>query len=431
MRALTNGMGRRYMGMRRIHLFRILAGAAGLWAVTGCQLNQPQPQAAPMPPQNAPFMLGVDVLASRNFDLLRGKRVGLICNHTSMTGRGEMTRSLFQRALGPQLTALYAPEHGIDGTVGAGIHVSTRRDAVTGLTVYSLYGPTRKPTPQMLAPIDVLVFDLQDIGCRSYTYVSTMVVAMEAAAENGKEFVVLDRPNPMGGWRVEGPPLEAKWKSFVGQIPVPYVHGMTAGELAMMTAGSHWINRVPRLNVVKMQGWNRGMVWQDTGLRWYRTSPNIPYAVSPQYYVSTGILGGGSAVDIGIGTENPFGYAGASGVNPNAMLAACQRFGMPGVSFTPYTKKDFGGVRLNIHPRAQANLTALDVLMLGELNRLSGGKVLGRTSGSKLNLFHKVYGSESLYRDLMRGVPASRIVASWEGYNQSFRGQRQRYLLYP
>lgn len=375
-------------------------------------------------------MLGIDFLAARNFDLLRGKRVGLITNHTSMTGRGEMTRVAMQRALGSSFTALYAPEHGIDGTIGAGIHVSTRRDHVTGLTVYSLYGPTRKPTPQMLAPIDVLVFDLQDIGCRSYTYISTMAVAMEACAENGKQFVVLDRPNPMGGWRVEGPPLEPKWKSFVGQIPVPYVHGMTAGELAMMTCAKRWISSVPRMNVVRMQGWQRGMTWQDTGLRWYRTSPNIPHATSPFYYVATGILGGAAAVDIGIGTENPFGYAGGSGVNPQSLLSACQRWNMPGVGFFPYSRNGFGGVRLNIHPQARADLTGLDVMLLAEINRLSGGKTLARTTGSKLNLFHKVYGSESLYDQLRRGVPASRIVSGWSGWVSSFRNDRQRHLLY-
>lgn len=408
---------------------RIVSAFTALILVS-CQMPAPQvyqPQAA----QVGPFMLGVDVLASRGFDLIRGKRVGLITNHTSLTGRGERTRTVMQRALGSNLTALYAPEHGIDGTIGAGIHVSTRRDSVTGLTVYSLYGPTRKPTPAMLAPIDVLVFDLQDIGCRSYTYISTMIVAMEAAAENGKQFVVLDRPNPMGGWRVEGPPLESKWKSFVGQIPVPYVHGMTAGELAMMACSRGWVSRVPRLDVVKMQGWHRGMVWQDTGLRWHPTSPNIPHATSPFYYVTTGILGGATSVDIGIGTENPFGYAGGSGVNPNALLAYCQRLNTPGVSFAPYSKNDFGGVRLSINPRATADLTALDVLLLAEINRLSGGKVVGRMSGSKLNLFNKVYGSESLYSDLRRGVPAMSIVSRWQGYNQSFRSQRQRFLLYP
>jgi uncharacterized protein YbbC (DUF1343 family) len=205
---------------------------------------------------------------------------------------------------------------------------------------------------------------------------------------------------------------------------------MTAGELAMMTGAQRWITRTPRLNVVKMQGWSRNMTWQDTGRRWYRTSPNIPYATSPQYYVATGILGGASAVDIGIGTENPFGYAGASGVNPQSMLAACQRFGMSGVSFSPYTKGDFGGVRLSIHPRAAADLTALDVLMLDTLNRLSGGRVMNRMSGGKLNLFHKVYGSESLYNNLRSGVPTSRIVAGWSGWVNSFRNARQRHLLY-
>ncbi len=411
-------------------VFLRLAAAFVTLLIAGCQTPAPQvyqPQAA----QTGPFMLGIDVLASRGFDLLRGKRVGLITNQTSMTGRGERTRTAMQRALGPNLVALYAPEHGIDGTIGAGLHVSTRRDNVTGLIVYSLYGPTRKPTPAMLAPIDVLVFDLQDIGCRSYTYISTMIVAMEAAAECGKQFVVLDRPNPLGGWRVEGPPLESKWKSFVGQIPVPYVHGMTAGELAMMAASRGWMAHAPRLDVVKMQGWSRGMVWQDTGLHWYQTSPNIPHATSPFYYVATGILGGAAAVDIGIGTENPFGYAGGSGVNPQALLAYCQHLNTPGVSFAPYAKEGFGGVRLSIHPRATADITALDVLLLSEINRLSGGKVIGRMSGAKLNLFNKVYGSESLYSDLRRGVPATSIVARWQGYNQSFHSQRQRFLLYP
>jgi uncharacterized protein YbbC (DUF1343 family) len=416
--------------MLSTRVFFKAVSSLALLALVSCQMPTPQ-VAQPQPGYGGAFMLGVDVLASRGFDLLRGKRVGLITNHTSLTARGERTRTVFQRALGANFTALYAPEHGIDGNIGAGIHVSTRRDSVTGLTVYSLYGPTRKPTPAMLAPIDVLVFDLQDIGCRSYTYISTMIVAMEAAAENGKQFVVLDRPNPLGGWRVEGPPLEAKWKSFVGQIPVPYVHGMTAGELAMMACARGWVSRVPRLDVVKMQGWSRGMVWQDTGLRWYQTSPNIPHATSPFYYVATGILGGATSVDIGIGTENPFGYAGGSGINPNALLAYCQRLNTPGVTFSPYSKNGFGGVRIHIHPRNTTDLTALDVLLLAEINRLSGGKVVSRMSGSKLNLFNKVYGSESLYSDLRRGVPATSIIARWQGWNQSFRSQRQRFLLYP
>lgn len=399
---------------------------ACLLCLVGCQFAGPSGPAA-----SGPFLLGIDFLASRQFDLLRGKRVGLITNHTSMTGRGEKTRVAMQRALGDQLRALYAPEHGIDGTIGAGIHVSTRKDSVTGLTVYSLYGPTRKPTPAMLAPIDVLVFDLQDIGCRSYTYISTLAVAMEAAAESGKEFVVLDRPNPLGGWRVEGPPLEPRWKSFVGQVPVPYVHGLTTGELAMMIAGQKWISSVPRLRVVRLQGWNRSMLWRDTGLRWYRTSPNIPHADSPAYYVATGMLGGASAVDIGIGTGNPFGFAGARGVNPDAFVAACRRWNLPGVHFHPYSRNGFGGARLEIDLRTSADLTALDVLLIAELQRQSGGKVLAGMSKDKLNLFHKVYGSDRLYHDLKRGVSPASIIGSWKRSVDAFRSQRQRYLLYP
>ncbi len=376
-------------------------------------------------------MLGIDVLASRNFDLLRGKRVGLITNHTSYTSRGERSRSVMQRALGGQLTTLFGPEHGIYGTETAGKRVRDQRDSVTGLPVYSLHGDYRKPQPWMLKNVDVLVFDVQDIGARSYTYISTMAVSMEAAAENGKGFIVLDRPNPLGGWRVEGPPLEARWKSFVSQIPVPYVHGMTTGELAMMIASQRWISRVPRLDVVKMQGWQRSMIWQDTGLTWHATSPNIPYATSPANYVATGILGSAAAADVGIGWGNPFAYAGASGVSPQAMYAAARNWGFAGVGMAPYSRSGFGGVQLSINPRTAGDLTALDVYLLAELNRLSGGKVIGRMSGDKLNLFNKVYGSDSLYHNLRRGVPASSIVAGWRISTAAFRSQRQRYLLYP
>jgi len=405
---------------------RYLLSAVAAVLMASCTTPEPKVSA---PAHSGPFRLGIDVLAGNNFDLLRGRRVGLICNQTSMNGAGSMTRVAMKRA-GVNLVALYAPEHGIDGSIGAGIHVSTRRDSVTGLTVYSLYGDTRKPTPAMLAPIDIMLFDLQDIGCRSYTYISTMAVAMEACAESGKEFVVLDRPNPLGGFRIEGPPVEPRWKSFVSQINVPYVHGMTTGELAMMINGEGWITRKPRLRVVRMGGWNRGMMWGDTGLRWHQTSPNIPYANSAAYYVATGILGGTSGVDVGIPSDNPFGYAGASGVNAQAFTAYCQRLGMSGVGFSPYSRNGFGGAKLSINPRAGASLTALDVYMLAELNRMKGGAILNRMKGDQLSLFNKVYGSESLRRDLQRGVPASRIVASWRGFEESFRGQRQKYLLY-
>jgi uncharacterized protein YbbC (DUF1343 family) len=353
----------------------------------------------------------------------------LITNQTSITGSGVPTRVAMKRA-GVNLVALFAPEHGIDGTVIAGRKFGNQRDRLTGLPVYSLYGSTRKPTPQMLAGIDMLVFDLQDIGVRSYTYISTMIVSMEACAENRKEFTVLDRPNPLGGLRVEGPPVTSGWKSFVSQVPTPYVHGMTAGELAMMACGDGWIRR-PHLHVVKMQGWNRGMIWPDLGLPWHRTSPNIPNAMSPFYYATTGMLGGTSGGDVGIGTGNPFCYAGAvNGINPRALAASASRWGFRGVSFSPYSGRNGSGVRLGIDPRTPSSLTALGVFLLAEVNRMNGGAPVSRMHGDQLSLFNKVYGSDSLYRNLRRGVPASSIVASWAGYENSFRAHRQRYLLY-
>ena len=415
--------------MRSLAPLRVLF-VSMLALITGCQMPV-NPVSGQVPMSGGPFMLGVDVLSRNQFDLLRGKRVGLITNHTSYTSNGEMTRVAFRRALGANLTTLFAPEHGLDGREKAGKNISNRRDPVTGLMAYSLHGDYRKPQPFMLKNVDVLVFDVQDIGCRSYTYISTMAVSMEAAAENGKAFVVLDRPNPLGGWRVEGPPREATWKSFVGQIAIPYVHGMTIGELAMMMCSNRLISSVPRLNVVKMQGWQRNMLWQNTGLRWRATSPNIPYATSPAYYVATGILGSAAAADVGIGTSNPFGCAGAAGVNAQAMYAFCSRLNAPGVSFAPYQNGSFGGVRLAIDPRCQTDLTALDVLMLGELNRLSGGRMINRMTSSQLSLFNKVCGSDTIYRTLKRGGSVNGIVSSWSNYTNAFRSQRQRSLLYP
>src|SRR5450432_779466 len=229
--------------------------------------------------------LGIDVLVSHDYSLLAGKRVGLITNQTGVNSAGIKTRLLLKRHC--NLVALYTPEHGLDGTEKAGRKVGTARDRLTGLPIHSLYGATRKPTPEMLRGLDALVFDLQDIGCRSYTYLSTMGKAMEAAGEAGIEFIVLDRPNPLGGQRVEGPPIEKQWISFVGQFPVPYVHGLTAGEMAGMANDRGWMGARCRLVVVPMKGWSRSMAWPDTGLRWVQTSPNIPNALSPFYYAAT------------------------------------------------------------------------------------------------------------------------------------------------
>ena len=414
--------------MHRRH-FLTLAGASSLASCAGP--GGSFPSAGPGP--DGPFALGIDALARTGFAAVRGRRVGLILNQTSAAGNGTPSRVVLQRALGPALTALYTPEHGLDGREPAGLHVTSRRDPLTGLIAHSLYGDSRKPSRAMLANIDVLLFDLQDIGSRSYTYISTMALAMEACAEQGKDFIVLDRPNPLGGLKVQGPPLEPRWKSFVGQIPVPYVHGMTAGELARMIVAKGWIKASPRPGVIPMSGWRRGMTWGDTGLRWIPTSPNIPKPESPFYYAATGILGGLDGVDIGIGTSRPFEAAAGRGIDPREFTAALSRLGIPGVGFSPYVsqrKPGFAGVSLTIDPHGATDLMALAILLITEVCRRTGGAPLRATRGDTLSLFHKVYGSDSLFRDLSNRRPAGQIIGGWQGFLSSFRSERQRYLLY-
>lgn len=383
------------------------------------------------PARAAAVALGVDVLQQSRFDILRGKRVGLVTNQTGVDSRGVRTRLILHRAPGVRLVALYTPEHGLDGTEKAGAHVASRKDPLTGLTAHSLYGPTRKPTPEMLRGVDALVFDMQDIGCRSYTYISTMAKCMEAAGELGIEFIVLDRPNPLGGLRVEGPGISKPWISFVGQLPVPYVHGMTAGELARMANANGWTGPRCRLTVVPMRGWRRGMLWRDTGLPWVRTSPNIPYAESPAYYVATGIFGSLGGVDIGIGTREPFQIAAAPWIKPESLAAAMSRKSLSGVAFRPgRTAGGNPGVRISLDPRHASNLTAINIYLIDEFNRRTSRSLFARTSKSGLSLFHKVCGGTEIREKLQRGVPPGEIVRSWEAGARRFEAARRPYLLY-
>ncbi len=269
-----------------------------------------------------PVLLGIDVLAKDGFEALRGKRVGLVTNQSGVDGKGKKTRLVLHEAEGVKLVALYAPEHGLDGVVVAGKKVASGRDPLTGLPVHSLYGATRKPTAEMLRGVDVLVFDMQDVGARCYTYVSTMGLCMEAAGAAGKEFLVCDRPNPLGGERVEGPPLEPRWKSFVGMYPVPFVHGLTAGELAKMALGEGWLKPAVKLTVVPLGSWKRSTLWPETGLDWVRTSPNIPHGQSPFYYIASGIAGHLAGIDVGTGTPLPFEYAARMGSSRMDSLGA-------------------------------------------------------------------------------------------------------------
>jgi uncharacterized protein YbbC (DUF1343 family) len=374
--------------------------------------------------------LGIDVLDHNNFDLLRGKRVGLVTNQTGVNSAGVKTRIILHNNV--NLVALYTPEHGLDGTEKAGVDVRSRRDPLTGLTAYSLYGDTRKPTPQMLAGIDVLVFDMQDIGCRSYTYISTMGKCLQACAEQGKEFVVLDRPNPLGGNRVEGMGIEPQWISFVGQFPIPYVHGLTVGELALMANAKGWMGPKANLQVVKMHEWSRSMTWPMTGLRWVQTSPNIPLAMSPNYYVITGIVGGlADGLDLGLFSPKAFQILGAHWVKPE--MVSYLRTKCPGIGVDPYQTASGPGVIFHANPNGLSggggDLCAAALYTLAESNRLSHGGIFSKANGEMMNLFYKVYGSDTIRHDLATKSP-SQIIASWQPFLSRFRAERQPFLLY-
>ena len=329
--------------------------------------------------------LGIDVLAAENFAPLAGKRVGLVTNQTGVNSSGTKTRLVLKK--NTNLVALYAPEHGIDGVIGAGKYVSTRKDSLTGLTIHSLYGPTRQPTAAMLKGIDVLVYDMQDIGVRSYTYISTMAKCLDACAENGVEFMVLDRPNPLGGNRIEGPGIESKWISFVGQLPVPYIHGMTAGELAKMAKAKGWAGGNCKLTVIPMRGWSRGMCWTDTGLRWVQTSPNIPKPSSIVGYAATSIFGSlsGSGFDVGIGTGNPFENCGFSGCDHEELASMLSGGGIPCSTWER-------GARLNVGFNSNVNLAAINIYLLAAAQQQKKGSIFARYKDAD-SIFWKVYGS--------------------------------------
>jgi uncharacterized protein YbbC (DUF1343 family) len=386
--------------------------------------------------------LGNEVLVETNFKPLVGKRVGLITNPSGVNRRLESTIDVLRRAPGVKLVALFGPEHGIYGDVPAGDKVVSSTDARTGLPVYSLYDKTRKPTPEMLTGLDVLVYDLQDTGCRSYTFISTMGVAMEACGAAGVEFVVLDRPNPLGGLRVEGPLIEQeKLRSFVSRWNVPYVYGMTCGELAQMINANGWITNHCKLTVVPMRGWERSMVWRDTGLPWVPASPHVPHGESPLYQVATGMLGEIGGVSIGIGYTLPFQCVAATNVNPHQLAAKLNSYELPGVRFQPVTFQPFygnfknqivGGVQLYFTDPATAPLTAINYYALEALKDVAGRDLFAEAlkAKKKFDMFDKVNGTDAMRLALQNGKSAAAIVASWRPGVEQFRRERQAYLLY-
>ncbi|HQI44065.1 MAG TPA: DUF1343 domain-containing protein, partial [Dysgonamonadaceae bacterium] len=287
---------------------------------------------------------GIEILKETHFDVLKGKRIGLITNPTGVDNQLKSTIDILHEAPSVQLVALYGPEHGVRGDVYAGDKVDTFVDSNTGLPVYSLYGKTRKPTKEMIANIDALVYDIQDIGTRSYTYISTMYLAMQAAAENGIEFIVLDRPNPLSGTKVEGCLTEDNFISFVSQLKIPYIYGLTCGELAKLINGEFMHENPCKLTVVKMKKWKRKMSFDDTGLPWVPASPHIPFAHSANYYPASGILGELGYMSIGVGYTLPFELFAAEWIDAEEFAKALNAKKLPGIIFRPIHIKPYYSV---------------------------------------------------------------------------------------
>jgi uncharacterized protein YbbC (DUF1343 family) len=399
-------------------------------------LSAPLASAQPAAPQ---VRTGIDVLVADNFAPLAGKRVGLITNPTGLTADLKSTVDVLQAAPGVKLVALYGPEHGVRGDAHAGDHVDDARDPKTNLPLYSLYGETRKPTPEMLQGVEVLVYDIQDIGSRSYTFISTLAVAMEAAAENGIALVVLDRPNPLGGVRIEGRPLDLAFRSFVGQLPIPYVHGLTVGELAQMINGEGWSANAAKceLRVIPMKNWKRSMLFADTGLVWVPPSPHVPRAESSAFYAATGILGELGVINEGVGFPLPFELLGAPRIDATLFADALNARKLPGVVFRPMYYRPFygsckdepcGGVQVLLTDPRRVHLTSIQFHAMDIVReRYPDLKLFGN---ERDEMFDKVCGTDEIRKMFLDGKPLAEILKFWNEGVDEFRAKRVKYLLY-
>lgn len=374
-------------------------------------------------------LTGLDVLAKTGYAPLRGRRVGLITNHTGLTREGRRNIDAFLAA-GIKLTALFSPEHGIEGKQDTE-NVAHSTDETSGLPVYSLYrGPDRKPGAEMLGGVDVLVFDMQDVGARFYTYLSTMKNAMEAAAEAGKEFIVLDRPNPITGIAVEGPMIDADLISFVGAIEIPVRHGMTLGELARMIQAESGLKL--KLTVIAMEGWRRGDWWDSTGLAWVNPSPNMRSLNAAVLYPGVALLEYAKNWSVGRGTDAPFEQAGADWLDARAVAAHLNRRAIPGVrvhvtEFEPaasvFAGKRIRGLRFVVIDRHRFSSVRFGLELAAALHRIHPGKI-----GFEENL--RLIGSRAAVAAIVRGDDPRQIESSFAEPLRSFAERRKRYLLY-
>ncbi len=385
---------------------------------------------------------GIDVLQDSGFALFEGKRVGLVTNPTGVDRQLRSTIDILHAHV--NLTALFGPEHGVRGDFAAGDHVSDRVDERTGIPVFSLYGRNRKPDREAMDLVDVIVYDIQDIGVRSYTYISTMGMVMEAAADYKKEVVVLDRPNPLGGFRVEGPLVEEGFHSFVSRYSIPYIYGMTCGELALMLNGEGMLEggRRCRLKVVPMEGWKRETTFERTGLPWVPTSPHIPHESTALYNAATGILGELDPNMVGIGYTLPFQTLVTDVIDAQELADSMNARGPEGVVFRPVYLKPYymaragealQGVQIHVTDPAGAELTGIQFIFLREAEKIDPSFDVFRDRESRYRSFDQVCGTDRIRKSIMEDKNIDKALEIWRGDGRErevFKERAGRYFLY-
>jgi uncharacterized protein YbbC (DUF1343 family) len=404
-----------------------------LWFAMMTALGPPQtaPHAPAVAKAGAPALervrCGIDVLAAEGFRPLRGLKVGLITNHTGMTQDGKSTIDVLFHAPDVKLVKLFSPEHGIRGEVDA--VVPDGKDVATGLPIVSLYGKERKPRPQDLLGLDALVFDIQDVGARFYTYISTLGLALEAAAESEKQLFVLDRPNPIGGRVVSGPVRDEEFTSFVAYHALPVRHGMTVGELALLYNTERKLGA--SLSVIRCSGWRRDDLFDRTGLVWINPSPNMRSLTEALLYPGVGLLEA-TNLATGRGTDTPFERIGAPWIDPAAFARALSKAAVPGARFVPiyftprerqYAGQRCGGLQILVTNWAEFDPLRLGAVLALELRQRYPTK--WEPAGLK-----RLLADRASYDDILAGRPLGEIISRWDAEVSEFQRVRSRYLLY-
>lgn len=392
--------------------------------------------------QQSRVKVGAEILIEKHLDLIKGKKIGIVTNHTGILPDGRHIVDVLNEIEDVKVVALFGPEHGIRGEVPDGKSISHGVDTKTGIPVFSLYGEVKKPTTEMLKDIDVLIFDIQDVGARFYTYISTMSYCMEACAEMGKKFIVLDRPNPVRGVYVDGPILEPRFKSFVGLHPIPVAHGMTVGELAKMFNEEAWLENGMKadLTVIKMENYSRKLWFDQTGLPWIKPSPNMMTLKTAIVYTATCFIEG-TNVSEGRGTQHPFEWIGAPWIDGSKLANELNSYNLPGVRFEPisfiptdiekvtvdpkYEGERCGGIYLNVYDREKFEPVKVGVYILYALKKLHPDKFKWRTAGQD-----RLWGTDKIRLMIDEGKKPEEIIKTWESELKKFLGIRQKYLLY-